>query len=166
MKKFLRGRRGLLASAAIGLICCGAIAAAEEVWVKRMTLPIREGKGAAYATVATAVKGERLQVVEHDGKWLKVQLGDKQGYVYEDSISPREVKAGGDELRAALGGSDTSALAADAAAKGLQPETEAYAKSKNLNPATLETMIARRKSITGEQWTVFATEGKVGPGKS
>jgi len=60
MKKFLRGRRGLLASAAIGLICCGAIAAAEEVWVKRMTLPIREGKGAAYATVATAVKGERV----------------------------------------------------------------------------------------------------------
>jgi uncharacterized protein YgiM (DUF1202 family) len=148
------------------LICCGAVAA-EEVWVKRMSLPIREGQGAAFATVATAVKGDKLQVVERDGKWLKVQLGDKQGYVYEDSISAREVKAGGDELRAALGGgSETSALAADAAAKGLQPETEAYTKSKNLNSASLEKMIARRKSVTGEQWTAFTADGKVGPGKS
>jgi hypothetical protein len=164
MPAFWRRRPCIFATLAIGLIFCGAVAG-EEVWVKRVSLPIREGKGAAFATVATAVKGQKLHVIERDGKWLKVQLDEKQGYVYEDSISPREVRAGGDELRAALGGSDTSPLAADAAAKGLQPEAEVYAKSKNLNPASLEQMIARRKALTGEQWMTFVSEGKVGPAR-
>ena len=144
------------------LSCVAAIAAAEEVWVKRPSLPIREGKGAAFATVATARQGDKLSVVGHEGKWLKVQLGDKQGYVYEDSISAREIKAGGDDLRAALGGPDTSALAADAAAKGLEPQAVAYAKNKNLSSASLEKMIARRNAVTGQQWIAFTNEGKVG----
>jgi uncharacterized protein YgiM (DUF1202 family) len=149
------------AAVGIALVCCAAaVAAAEEVWVKRPSLNIREGKGAAFATVATARQGDKLSVVGHEGKWLKVQLGDKQGYVYEDSISAREIKA-----RAALGGPDTSALAADAAAKGLEPQAIAYAQNKNLSSAPLEKMIARRNAISGQQWIAFTSEGKVGPGK-
>jgi hypothetical protein len=141
------------------------MAAAEEVWVKRPSLNIREGKGAAFATVATARQGDKLSVVGHEGKWLKVQLSDKQGYVYEDSISAREIKGGGDDLRAALGVPDTSALAADAAAKGLEPQAVAYANSKNMSSASLEKMIARRNAISGQQWIAFTNEGKVGPAK-
>ena len=41
------------AALGIAVLCCAAMAAAEEVWVKRPSLSIREGKGAAFATVAT-----------------------------------------------------------------------------------------------------------------
>jgi uncharacterized protein YgiM (DUF1202 family) len=148
------------------LLVLVAAAAAEEVWVKRMSLPIREGKGAAFSTVATASKGDKLQVIAHEGKWLKVQSGQRVGYVYEDAISTREIQRGSDGgLRAALDGADTSPLAADAAAKGLEPQAVTYADARKLNSQPLQTMIARRNAITGQQWLAFAAEGKVGPSK-
>jgi hypothetical protein len=143
------------------LLCAATTALAEDVWVNRAQLQIRDGKGAAFAPVATAKKGDKLVVITREGKWLKVQLGDKQGYVYEDAISPRQVSAGGD-LGSLLGSPESSGLSAAAAAKGLQPGAVTFASTGNLSTAPLQAMIARRNAVTGPEWVAFAQAGNVG----
>jgi len=157
----MTARRRIVLALAAMLLWPAASALAEDVWVNRTELQIREGKGAAFAPVATARKGEKLTVISREGKWLKVQLGDKQGYVYEDAISARQVSAGGD-LGSLLGSPDSSGLSAAAAAKGLQPGALTFANSGNFNTAPLQAMIARRNAVTGAEWVAFAQAGNVG----
>lgn len=139
---------------------CGS-AMAEDVWVERHKLDIREGKGAAYGVVVTAGKGDKLTVVERDGKWVKVQFNGKEGYVFEESISAKAVGKPSN----VFGDNSAAALSADAAAKGLQPEAEDYRKKHNYSTDAVDKMIAMRKAITGKEFEQFTVEGKVGPAK-
>lgn len=145
-----------LLALAVASVAMGALA--EDVWVNRPSLDIREGKGAAYPVVTTAVKGDKLTILAREEKWLKVSFNAKQGYVFENSISPKEVAK--EKMSAMAGG--PSALSTDAAAKGLDTKVEQFASSKGMSKAGLEQMIAMKKSITGKDFEQFTAEGKVG----
>ena len=153
----------LLAVVASGTGVCLA-QVIEEVWVNRPQVQIRSGKGAAFPVVATAAKGSKLQVVAKEDRWLKVQFNGAEGYVLADAISSREVKGGGG-LGALASGPDSSGATAGAAGKGLQPEAEAYASSKGMDPKIVDLMIERRRAISGEEWAAFTKAGQVGPDK-
>ncbi|MGH7177254.1 MAG: SH3 domain-containing protein [Tepidisphaeraceae bacterium] len=146
----------------VALAVCGvsAWALAEDVWVQRVSLPIRSGKGAAYEAVTEAKKGDKLTVLAHEDKWLKVSLNGKIGYVYESAISTREVAPQG--ARIAVGKSGADPLAAEAAGKGLEPDAVIYASAHNMSSSALTSMIAMRNAVTGVQWVAFEKEGNVG----
>ncbi|MCY2954384.1 MAG: SH3 domain-containing protein [Planctomycetota bacterium] len=150
---------GLLA----GTLAAGAVLA-EDVWVKSESAEIRSGKGAVFPLVAKAEKGAQLTVISREPKgWIKVKVGDKEGYVYENSISPQQVKGGGNLFSAMGAGVEASNLSAGAAGKGLEPQAEDYAKGKRLDPGPMNWLIAFRKKIVPKEWAAFTAEGKVGP---
>jgi uncharacterized protein YraI len=162
MTRFRRRSFSVLAGAAIASLAVG-VAMAEQVWVKSESVEIRGGKGAVYPVVGTAAKGAALEVLGHEGKWLKVKVGEKQGYVFENAISAEEVGGGGNLLAAVGAGSNASEMSSSASAKGLEQDAQVYADQKNLNPAPLNKLIQLRNQITPQQWEAFTAEGKVGP---
>jgi len=145
-----------------GLLLAAA-ALAEDVWIKSETVQIRSGKGAVFPVIATATKGTQLTVVAHEGKWLRVKVGDQEGYVYESSISTDKVGGGGNLLSDLGAGAQASDMSTGAAGKGLAAEADDWAKDKNLDPGPMNRLIAFRKSIDPKQWQAFTAEGKVGP---
>lgn len=154
--------RALLTAAVVGMGGVALAQAAEEVWVNRPALQIRQTKGPV-GVVATAKKGDMLTVIGREDNWLKVKFGDKEGYVLANSISPRQVKGGlgaGDML---AGGSQADEAQAAASMRGLSPEAEEYAKAKNLDPKIVEQMIQRNRSVTAAEWIAFTKAGNVGP---
>src|SRR2546421_10480175 len=96
-----------------------SVARAEDVWVKRAVLDVLEGKAAAYPVVTKAKKGDKLTVLAHEGNWLKVQAGGREGYVFEDSVSTRKIQGDGGGLAHALGSAEASQMASGASGKGL-----------------------------------------------
>ena len=152
---------------AIAAVVCGAAATsaarAEDVYVAKPSVVVREGKGSVHPAVATVRKGERLTVVAREGKWLKVQVGKRQGYVFDASVSPTPVR-GGPSLGEALGSNaEASRTSAGAAAKGLEPQAEAYADEKNLDREPLEEMVRLNRSIEADELEKFMADGDVGP---
>jgi len=156
------------AAVALTSVLMAGLAVAEDVWINAELVQIRSGKGAVYPVIATAQKGAKLTVVDHEGKWIKVTVPDAQGqpqdgYVFENSISPTEVSGGGNLLANMGAGANASDLSTGAAGKGLAEDAETYAHNKNLDPAPLQKLVDFRKAIDPKLWTDFTAAGKVGP---
>ncbi len=164
-----RVRKGLravfaAASLATAALCFAQTPATEEVWATQ-AVQIREGKSGFSTVVVSAKKGDKLTVLAREGPWLKVQLGDKQGYVFEKAISQKKIGAGqglGDMM---AGGDSTSGMSTAAAGKGLDQMAEDYAKNKNMDPKVVDVMIDRNKAITDAERQAFMSEGNVGAGR-
>lgn len=157
----------LIKQLALGAIAISLASAAwaEDVWTKTNATPVRAGKGALHKEVDSVKQGTKLTVLAREGKWLKVSYDKNgkpvEGYVFEGSIS--NTRVGGD-LAGALGGrTDTADPSASAAARGLEPQADQYAASKNMDPKVIDRLIELRNSITPEEWEKFTNEGKVGP---
>ena len=149
------------ASLAVGGLCFAQAAATETVWTKQPVV-IRDGKSGFATEVVKAKKGDQLTVLAREGPWLKVQLGDKQGYVFENVTSTKKVGAGqglGDMM---AGGDSTSGMNPAAAGKGLDQMANDYAKNKNMDPKVVDAMIDRNKAITEAERQAFMAEGNVG----
>ena len=163
MKRKRLCTRAAVVAAMVGL--AGSVAFAESIWIKSEVVEIRSGKGAVYPVIATVKKGQELTVVEHEGKWLKVNVpgaadGAAQGYVFENSISPTKVSGGGGLFSGVNAGG--SEMGTAAAAKGLQPTAENYAAGRRMDSGPLNRLIAQRKAIDPKEWERFTAEGKVG----
>jgi uncharacterized protein YraI len=156
-------RSKLLVTGATMMALGIGVAIAEDVTVQRDMLDVRSGKGAMFPSVAQVHKGDKLTVIAHDGKWLKVSANGTEGWVFEDAIGARQSNALGDMAHALSGDSSASDTSSSAAAKGL--DSFDYAKSKNLNPAGLQQMEAARQRVTPEAWEAFMKEGHVGTAK-
>jgi hypothetical protein len=158
------GRR--FARAAFALTIAGAATwvGAEEVWVKRPELDVRSAPSVAGNVVATAKKGQQLEVIAREGAWVKVKVGQVEGYVSQNSLSDKKISGGGG-LATFAGGPDTSGATASAGVKGLDDMAEKYAAAKGLDPKRVDMMIARTEAITPEELAAFTREGKVGPDK-
>jgi len=151
---------------ALTIVALSAPVLAEDVFVKQNSVVIRAGKGSAYEEVATAKKGDKLEIVAREGSWLKVKSGGREGYVFQTAVA--DTKPGGD-FGADLGKAFSNASGGNTASsgeagKGLGESLE-YARSKGMSPAGLDRMIALRKTVTGKDWEAFTAEGKVGPAK-
>jgi len=160
----------------LGMIVLGVMGAfsaalADDVYVQSEKLDVREGPGLLFDPVDSVTRNTKLSVLEKtDDGWFKVQTPTgKQGFVFEQSVANKQIStAGSDFLSGLIGTSDADAKAIGtaAAAKGLEPESQAYAKSKNLSTANLDQVTALNKSVKGKEWMQFCQDGKVGPGKS
>jgi hypothetical protein len=148
----------------ISWLLLGAAPVTEEVWVQQETVQIREGKGAVYPVVAVASKGTKLTVLDHERKWLKVQLNDKAGYVFEISVAGAQVNGDAPPLFV-VPDNQSSVLSAGSATAGLQEDTQTYGQVRNLRAgiARLNALIARRGTISPQIWETFTSSGKIGP---
>jgi uncharacterized protein YgiM (DUF1202 family) len=153
--------RALFTAAVMGVGGAALAQAAEQLYVNRAALPIREGKGGAYNAVATAKQGDALTVIAREDNWIKVQFGDKQGYVNANSLSAKQIKGSGFG-NALAGGADAGGLEAGAAGKGLLDDAEKYAKSKGMSAKIVDDMIDRNNAVSIPDWEAFQKEGNVG----
>jgi hypothetical protein len=149
--------RALIAAALLGV---STAALAEDVTVKLPTATVLSAKTARSAKVAQLSEGQKLQLLGREGSWLKVKVGDKEGYVHENAVSA----SGGGEGLGGLGkmlGSASGASAGSSAEAGRGiGESEKWAQSKNMSAAGLQRMIAIRNSVSDADWQTFAGDDK------
>jgi uncharacterized protein YgiM (DUF1202 family) len=144
-----------LAAAAL-IAVTATICWADSLWVKSESVDIRAGKGAAYEKVGTAQKGQELNVVSRDGKWIQVQSGNVTGWVFESALSPQKVNGGGGLIAIAPG--TVAQMSESSASRGLNPMAEQYVASKRMDKRPLEGLITLRNSITGKEWEQFSAQ--------
>jgi Bacterial SH3 domain len=159
-------KRNLRLLATIAAISVPAVTAlAEDVFIKQPTVTVRAGKGAVYDEVATVKKGDRLSVIAREGKWLKVKVGPREGYVFETAVGDRPTGGDSGGLSKLMGaGSGTGTASDTAAGRGLG-ESLVWARGNNMDPSGLNKMLAARKRVSPQEWEKFTAEGKVGPAK-
>ena len=157
------GRRWLIAAAVTAGMGIAGAAKAEEVFVKLPQANILAGKGAGAERLAQVKKGEKLTVLGHEGSWLKVKIGDREGYVHENSVGTSG--GGGGGLGKFLGDASGSSAASSAEAGRGLGESMAWARSTGMNTGGLERMLAMRQDVKGSDWENFVNQGHVGPAK-
>jgi uncharacterized protein YgiM (DUF1202 family) len=146
----------------------GGLVFGGDLFVQPERLDVREGPGLLFDPVESVTKSAKLQELERtDDGWIKVQTpAGKQGYVFKGSVGDKPPSAPG-PLSAMNMTSDAEAaqMSTGAAAKGLEPEAEKYARNKNYSKAALDSVVALNKSVKGSQWMQFCKDGQVGPAK-
>jgi len=156
-----RSLRWMLAAAVFGI---STAAVAEEATIRYDDAKLRAKQG-PFDTIAMLKRGEKVQVLAHEGGWVKVQAGGKQGWLAAASLVDAKGKGlleGLGEAAAAAPGSSSASAAG--AGKGAG-ESEQFAQSKNLSRSGLDRMLAVRKTVDGSEYESFVNQGKVGPGK-
>ncbi len=125
----MRGR--LVIAAGLTLVAV-AVATAQTGtrWVDRTKADVRAGKASFHEVVDTVLKGEQVQVLRTEDKWMSVRTPrGKTGWLFEQALSANAVTPGSsDFLKMVPGDASTSATAASTGAKGVYAEQ--YAKSK------------------------------------
>ena len=119
--------------AAGGTLLVAAMATGQTTttrWVDRTKADVRAGKASFHEVVDTVLKGEQVQVMKTEDKWMNVRTPrGKTGWLFEQALSANAVAPGGsDFLKMVPGDASTSATAASTGAKGVYAEQ--YAKSK------------------------------------
>jgi hypothetical protein len=159
-QSFVRRRRGgllLLGAVALGS-GLGAMAAALYVNVDR--LDVVDKKRAVAKTVATVDRGTPLNVIAKEGRWYKVEVGGKEGYVAETVVSEKpQGKRGQSVALSAVKDGSIPALETAAAVKGVNPGAQQYASGKGYSVEGLRTLQARREAITPAEFDRFLAEG-------
>jgi hypothetical protein len=139
---------------------------AEEIIVRMNGVDVHEKKITMSAIVGTLNSGDHLQVLERqsDG-WLRVKVGDREGYVKASKLEEPRGGGFGDLLKNSQfeAHAEASDPTASMAARGLRDGAIVYSRAKNLNPAPLSTMIDTRRSVVGARYDQFTREGNVGP---
>jgi uncharacterized protein YgiM (DUF1202 family) len=161
-----RKQRSLLIAGAVFGITASAWA--ETVYVKLRSGTIRSGTDATLEPVADVKQGDKLDVIGHEGSWLKVSVGGKQGYIQQNSISDKPVGGKGGSLSQGSANITASAGGASLAGRGLGDDAAKWSQSKNLNVAGLERMLAQNEVIrhkSGNLLGEFVKAGNVGPAK-
>jgi hypothetical protein len=155
----------LIASAVLGI---SASALAETVYVKLRSGIVRTGADAKLAPVADVKQGDKLDVLSHEGSWLKVSIGGKEGYIHQNAVSDKPVGGQGGSLGKGSSNVTASAGGASLAGRGLGENAEKWSQGKGLNTAAVERMIAQNKVIrlnSGDVLGQFVREGNFAPAK-
>jgi hypothetical protein len=157
-------RFALVVAAACGVIIVAA--AALVVYVNVDRLDIVEKKRAVAKTVTTVDRNAALNVIAQEGKWYKVEVGGKQGYVFESAVATQPGSGGGKGVSlASVKGGKIPELETAAAVKGLGDGAKQYAAAGRLRTDGLEEMIRRRDALTGTEFEQFLAQGGL-PGAS
>ena len=113
------------------LVAAVATGQSSTRWVDRTKADVRAGKASFHDVVDTVLKGEQVQVLKTEEKWMNVQTPrGKSGWLFEQALSANAVAPGGESkfLKGAGGDATTSATAASTGAKGIYAQE--YAKKK------------------------------------
>ena len=122
--------RFVMAAGVTLVVAAVATAQTGTRWVDRTKADVRAGKASFHEVVDTVLKGEQVQVVRTEDKWINVRTPrGKTGWLFEQALSANAVTPGGsDFLKMVTGDASTSATSASTGAKGVYAEQ--YAKSK------------------------------------
>jgi uncharacterized protein YgiM (DUF1202 family) len=160
-------RSALLSAAVIAAITLSAAgtARAEDVWVSAEMVTMRAGMGAIYDPVTDLHKGDKLAVVERSGRWLKVSINGKEGYIPQTAISAQTVQGNQNWFK---GTTNTASLSEGAANRPLRDGAVNYAHGKGLSPVAMQWIEDFRRDLRKgagpSEWERFMQEGKVGNG--
>lgn len=136
----------------------------ESRWVERTKADVRAGRGSVHAVVDTVVKGESVEVLDREQRWLSVRTPRaKTGWIFEAALSSQPVSKGiSDFLRLAPGDASTSATAASAGAKGVYAQD--YARSRGFDYSVVQ-WIEDNQGVTAADLDAFVRQGELrGPG--
>ncbi len=149
-----RLRKSLLVAVLGGL---AAVAVAENVVVKN-DVNVLADKNPFAGTVETVSNNTSLQILARDGGWVRVRTpGGKEGFISADDL-PASTNLSGVQGTGSASGADASL-----ASRGLDRETEQYAKLKNLSPADAQLMVDWGNLIRSDDVVRFAEQGHIGP---
>ena len=158
----LSSTRALLAGAAVFATCSAASATwLDVIAVQSARVSLRSGKDNTYKVVAYALKDEKLEVVtpaDNKGWTLfkRTVATAEQGYALKSSLEPPLAPKSNDGFRNMLSGSsDRSQVTAAAAAKGIEPQTVAYANAKGYRTDGLDQLRRRRDAIDHAEFEQF-----------
>jgi uncharacterized protein YgiM (DUF1202 family) len=119
-------------------------------WVDRTKADVRSGKASFHDVVDTVLKGEQVQILKTEEKWMSVRTPrGKSGWLFEQALSANAVAPAGDSkfLKTPGGDASTSATAASTGAKGIYAQE--YAKSKGYD-YTVVTWIESNQPIAAD----------------
>jgi hypothetical protein len=153
-------RRAAMVALATAFLATG-VWAAEEATVQRHEVYVLKGKGSIYLPpLATAPKGATLEVLAHEGRWLKVQYTGVEGYVLESALNGES----NGQVGGSSGGGGSSDATAAAAARGFGEQSVAWENNHNYSRDGLISMIATRQRIAADPagFEQFKTDGHVG----
>lgn len=141
------------------LVTTAAVLTAAETtrWVERAKVDVREGRGSYYPIVDTVVKGEQVEILQTEDRWVTIKTPrGKVGWVFEAALSAKAVQPSSDSsfLRPS-GGATTSRTAASQGAKGLYAQD--YAKSKGYDYTVVEWVEGHQPS--SNQVSAFLKDG-------
>lgn len=127
----MRARTVLVALVVAAPAVLGATETAR--WVERAKVDVRAGRASYHDIVDTVLKGEQVEVVQTEGKWLSVKTPRaKVGWVFAPALSATPVEKGAsDFLRLVPGDASTSQTAASQGAKGIYAQN--YAQARGLD---------------------------------
>ena len=146
-------------AAAVGVLLVAAVAIGQGTtrWVDRTKADVRAGKASFHAVVDTVLKGEQVEVLATEDKWISVKTPrGKTGWLFEQALSAKAVTPGSSNfLKMVPGDASTSATAASTGAKGVYAEQ--YAKSKGYDYSIVP-WIEGNQPTMGD-FTAFARSG-------
>jgi len=127
----------ILVIASLSLVAVAAATAQSSTkWVDRTKADVRAGKASFHEVVDTVLKGEQVQVLKAEDRWLSVRTPrGKTGWLFEQAISASAVAPGSSDFLKMVPGGDasTSATAASTGAKGVYAEQYARSKGYDFN---------------------------------
>jgi uncharacterized protein YgiM (DUF1202 family) len=142
------------------LVLAASVAGAQASrWVERTKADVRAGRGSYFDVVDTVLKGEQVEIVKSEARWLSVRTPRaKVGWVFETALAAQPVTGGtSDFLKLAPGDASTSATAASAGAKGLYAED--YARQKGFDYGVVSWI--EETHVTAEEMERFVADGRL-----
>jgi uncharacterized protein YgiM (DUF1202 family) len=156
--------RRIGAIAMLGVVAGVAVGGADTTrWVERTKADVRAGRGSYHEVVDTLLKGEQVQVVATEARWLSVRTPRaKTGWVFEAALSAKPVEPGSsDFLKLAPGDAATSRTAASQGAKGVYAQN--YARERGFDYGVVQWIEQHQPSAQDVE--AFAREPEGAPGE-
>ena len=153
--------RIVVAAGATLLVAAVATGQNTARWVDRTKADVRAGKASFYDVVDTVLKGEQVQVVKTEEKWMNVKTPrGKSGWLFEQALSANAVAPAKDSgfLKNAGGDASTSATAASTGAKGIYAQE--YAKKKGYDYSVVTWIEGHQPSAPDNEAFAQAGAGK------
>jgi len=151
--------RRLLPLVALLVLAASVAGAQTSRWVERTKADVRAGRGSYFDVVDTVLKGEQVEIVRSEARWLSVRTPRaKVGWVFEAALATQPVSGGtSDFLKLAPGDASTSATAASAGAKGLYAED--YARAKGFDYSVVSWI--EETQVTAAEMERFISAGRL-----
>lgn len=137
---------------------------AETLYAKSSSTKLQASASATSDVVALLKKGAAVNVLEKDGKFYKVSVGGKEGWVFKFKLSSAKPASGG-ELDGLVGSQKVAASGSTSGSsiRGLSPVSEDYGKRKGIGPEHIQAVKdMEQRQVNPKELDKFLEEGKLG----